>query len=201
MVSSSSDPLFRIIDNKSALDESAKVWAYSQIREGSHLDANVIISNQVYVGPGVKIGKNSKIQNNAMIYEPAMIGEGVFIGPGVILTNDHYPRAINPDMTQKLASDWSPVGVTIEDGAAIGAGSICVAPLLIGKWAVVAAGSVVVKNVKNFSLVAGVPARQIGWVGKYGIPLVQEDNGNYFCPETKEKYILNSDGEMNCVEE
>jgi serine acetyltransferase len=86
------------------------------------------------------------------------------------------------------------------EGAAIGAGSICVAPLLIGKWAVVAAGSVVIKNVKKFSLVAGVPARQIGWVGKYGRPLVQEDNGDYFCPETKEKYILNSEGEMNCVE-
>jgi UDP-2-acetamido-3-amino-2,3-dideoxy-glucuronate N-acetyltransferase len=197
----SSDPLFRIIDKKSDLDESVSVWAYSQIREGSHLNENVIISNQVYVGPGVEIGKNSKIQNNAMIYEPAIIGEGVFIGPGVILTNDHYPRAINPDMTQKLATDWSPVGVTIEDGAAVGAGSVCVAPLVIGQWAVIAAGSVVVKNVKKFSLVAGVPARQIGWVGKYGVPLVKEDECNYFCPETKEKYILNNDGDMNCVEE
>lgn len=201
MIMPSSDPLFRIIDEKSDVDETANVWAYSQIREGSHLNENVIISNQVYVGPGVRIGKNSKIQNNAMIYEPAVIGEGVFIGPGVILTNDHYPRAVNPDMTQKLATDWSPVGVTIEDGVAIGAGSVCVAPLVIGQWAVVAAGSVVIENVKKFSLVAGVPARQIGWVGKFGVPLVQEVDGSFLCPKTNEKYILSSSGEMSCGKE
>lgn len=195
------DPLYRIIDKKSDVDETASVWAYSQIREDSHLNENVIISNQVYVGPGVRIGRNSKIQNNAMIYEPAVIGEGVFIGPGVILTNDHFPRAVNPDMTQKLTSDWSPVGVTIEDGVAIGAGSVCVAPIVIGEWSVIAAGSVVVKNVKKFSLVAGVPARQIGWVGKFGVPLVQDEDGIFRCPKTNQEYVLSSTGEMSCVKE
>ena len=147
-----------------------------------------IIGRGVYVGSGVQIGQNCKIQNYALVYEPAALGNGVFIGPGVILTNDTYPRAINPDGSLKSADNWEAVGVTIKDGASIGARAVCVAPVTIGKWATVAAGAVVVKDVPDFALVAGVPARRLGWVGKAGVPLVQ-DGEHWKCPETGETYI------------
>ena len=83
------------------------------------------------------------MENFALVYEPARLGNGVFIGPAVVLTNDQYPRAVNPDLTLKDGSDWDAVGVTIGDGASIGAQSVCIAPVKIGAWALVAAGSVI----------------------------------------------------------
>lgn len=188
--------LFRIVDKSAKIHDSAKIWAFSQVRDKVQIHDNAIISNQVYIGSGVTVGKNCKIQNNAMIYEPAVIDDGVFIGPGVILTNDLYPRAINPDGSQKEASDWDSVGVKVRFGASIGAGSVCIAPIVIGEWAVVAAGSVVTKDVKSFALVAGVPARQIGWVGKLGIPLKQLSEREFICPNSDLKYSVNIDGEL-----
>jgi len=176
------------------LHSSSRVWAYSQIRENAVIGENVVISSYAYVGPGVKIEKNSKVQNSALVFDPAIIGEGVFIGPGVILTNDQYPRAINPDGTQKTSEDWKPTGVIVKMGASIGAGSVCVAPITIGKWAVVAAGSVVVKDVKDFSLVAGIPAKQIGWVGRLGVPLRMLNDTEFECPKSLERYLINHQG-------
>lgn len=192
-------PHINLISQDATLHNSSRVWAFSQIRENAVIGENVVISSHAYVDSGVSIGKNSKIQNNAMVFEPAVIGEGVFIGPGVILTNDQYPRAVNPDGTQKTSADWQSVGVKIQEGASIGAGSICVAPITIGKWAVVAAGSVVVRDVKDFSLVAGVPAKQVGWVGMHGVPLKIMSDGLYECPKSSEKYFVNLLGNLERV--
>jgi len=133
------------------------------------------------------MGDNCKIQNNALVYEPAILGDGVFIGPGATLTNDLFPRAINPNGGVKSATDWDSVGVVIDAGASIGAGAVCVAPVRVGSWAMVAAGAVVTKDVKSFSLVRGVPARHVGWVGRAGHPLVSAE-GLYRCPLTGEEY-------------
>lgn len=160
-----------IVDMTALLNDGAKVWHYAQIREGVVLGKNVIVGKGVYIGPKVYVGDNSKIQNGAMIYEPAKIHDGVFIGPGVIFTNDHYPRAINSNKTQKSAHDWEAVGVEVEEGASIGAGAICVAPVKIGRWAVVAAGAVVTKDVPPFTLVMGVPAREVCKVDHDGRPI------------------------------
>ena len=135
------------------------IWDYTQIRDGVTIGENCIIGRNVYIGPGVKIGANCKIQNNALIYEPSQIADGVFIGPGVILTNDRYPRAVNLDLSLKSSLDWELVGVNVEQGASIGAGAICIAPLNIGKWALIGAGSVVTKDVEELTLVLGNPAR------------------------------------------
>ena len=91
------------------------------MREDAVLGENCIVGRGAYIGTGVVMGDNCKVQNYALVYEPAHLGDGVFIGPAVVLTNDTYPRAINPDGTLKSAHDWEPVGVTIERGASIGA--------------------------------------------------------------------------------
>lgn len=167
----------------------AKVWHYAQVRENSILGENSIVGRGAYVGTGVEVGANCKIQNYALVYEPAKLANGVFIGPAVVLTNDHFPRAINADGTQKSAADWKPVGVTIQEGASIGANSTCIAPLTIGKWALVGAGSVVVRDVPDYALVVGSPAKRIGWVGTAGHPLISGGENNWICPVTAQRYI------------
>ncbi|APX03344.1 MULTISPECIES: acyltransferase [Arthrobacter] len=176
------------VSDQAILGEGTKIWHLAQVREQANLGANCIVGRGAYVGTGVQIGENTKIQNYALVYEPAKLGKGVFIGPAVVLTNDTYPRSVSPDGSLKSAHDWTPVGVTIEDGASIGARAVCVAPLTVGRWATVAAGAVVTKDVPAFALMAGVPARRLGWVGKAGEPLRQE--GDFWvCPATGAKYI------------
>lgn len=176
------------VSDQAILGDGTKVWHLAQVREQANLGENCIVGRGAYVGTGVQIGANTKIQNYALVYEPAKLGKGVFIGPAVVLTNDTYPRSVSPDGSLKSAHDWTPVGVTIEDGASIGARAVCVAPLTVGRWATVAAGAVVTKDVPAFALVAGVPARRLGWVGKAGEPLRQE-GGFWVCPATGAKYI------------
>lgn len=167
--------------------ERTKVWHLAQVREGAVLGADCIVGRGAYVGPGVEIGEGSKLQNYALVYEPARLARGVFIGPAAVLTNDEYPRAITPEGQLKSADDWDAVGVEIGEGASIGARAVCIAPVRVGAWALVAAGAVVTKDVPDFALVVGVPARRIGWVGRAGRPLAQEGE-DWVCPATGERY-------------
>lgn len=185
----------RIVDSAdvsahASIGNGSSIWHLAQVREGVKMGANCIVGRGAYIGTGVEMGDNCKVQNYALVYEPAKLADGVFIGPAVVLTNDTYPRAINADGTIKSAHDWEPVGVTIERGAAIGARATCVAPVTIGAWATVAAGAVVVKDVPSYALVAGVPARRIGWVGESGVPLVVgDDDMTWVCPSTGARYF------------
>ena len=149
-----------------------------------------MVGRGAYVGTGVQIGDNVKLQNYALVYEPAELGDGVFVGPAVVLTNDHNPRSVDPDGKQKRGGDWEAVGVKVAEGASLGARSVCVAPVRIGRWAMVAAGAVVTKDVPDFGLVVGVPARQIGWVGRSGVRLVgaRDEPGVWECPQTGALY-------------
>ncbi len=167
----------------------SSIWHLAQIREHAQIGRRCIVGRGAYIGTGVQMGDNCKVQNYALVYEPAVLGNGVFIGPAVVLTNDTYPRAITPGGQQKTADDWEPVGVQIAQGASIGARATCVAPVRIGAWATVAAGAVVVKDVPDFALVAGVPARRIGWVGRAGVPLTQSEPGIWVCATTGDRYI------------
>lgn len=176
------------------IGDGSTVWHLAQVRENARLGRRCIVGRGAYIGSGVVLGDYCKVQNHALVYEPARLGDGVFIGPAVVLTNDQYPRAINPDGTPKSAADWTPTGVTIERGASIGARAVCVAPVHIGQWATVAAGAVVVADVPNFALVVGVPARRVGWVGRAGIPLRDCGSGRWECPSTGAVY--QQDGEQ-----
>ena len=170
------------------LGDGTTVWELAQIREDATLGEGCVIGRGAYVGTGVRIGDRCKLQNYALVYEPATLGAGVFIGPAAVLTNDQHPRAVSPDGVLKAANDWHAVGVEIGDGASIGARAVCVAPVRVGAWALVAAGAVVTRDVPAYALVAGVPARRIGWVGRAGVRLAEGTAGAWTCPETGEMY-------------
>ena len=169
------------------IGDGSSIWHLAQVREGVSLGENCIVGRGAYIGTGVQIGNNVKIQNYALVYEPARVEDGAFIGPAAVLTNDHFPRSVNPDGSLKSGHDWEPVGVTVREGASIGARSVCVAPVTIGRWALVAAGATVVRDVPDFALVVGSPARRIGWVGRAGVPLEQsaDDQGLLGVPDAR----------------
>lgn len=169
------------------IGDGTSVWHLAQVREDVVMGEGCVVGRGAYIGTGVQMGDHCKVQNYALVYEPAKLGDGVFIGPAVVLTNDTYPRAVNPDGSLKSADDWHAVGVTIGDGASIGARAVCVAPVTIGAWATVAAGAVVTRDVPDHAIVMGVPARQVGWVGKAGVPLRQE-GVTWVCPQTGTVY-------------
>jgi len=181
------------VDDRARLGPRTRVWHLAQVREDAVVGADCNIGRGAYIGPGVVLGDACKVQNYALVYEPAVLGDGVFVGPAAVFTNDEFPRAANPDGTPKGADDWDAVGVTVERGASIGARSVCIAPVRIGAWALVAAGAVVTRDVPAHALVAGVPARRVGWVGRTGRPL-SADGDQWVCPDTGERYAADGDG-------
>jgi len=185
------------IDEGAQVDNTANVWHLAHIRSSAVVGAETIIGRAAYVGSGVVIGRRCKVQNLAQIFEPAVLEDGVFVGPGAILTNDRRPRAVNPDGSLKSTSDWEPVGVFVENGASIGAGAICVAPIRVGRWAMIAAGAVLVSDAKSYGLYMGAPARQVGWVGPAGDRLVESGQDSFRCPSTGQRFLLSEEGLLN----
>lgn len=178
------------VDPTASIGAGTRVWQLAQVREHAEVGRRCIIGRGAYVDAQVRIGDDCKLQNLALVYQPAVLGNGVFIGPAACLTNDRNPRAVTPDGVRKNASDWEPVGVTCLDGASVGARAVCVAPVTIGRWSMVAAGAVVTRNVADFALVAGNPATRIGWVGRAGVRLTGgHESGEWTCPRTGELYL------------
>lgn len=138
------------VSSKSKIGENTVIWNNAQVREKAMIGKNCVISKDVYIDKNVKIGNNCKIQNSSQIYDGVVIKNNVFIGPGVIFTNDYFPRADN--------KSWKIKKTLINFGASIGANSTILCGVKIGKRAMVAAGSVVTKDIKDFELYAGNPA-------------------------------------------
>lgn len=180
------------VDDRATLGAGVTVWHLAQVREGADVGADTTVGRGAYVDAGVVVGRACKIQNHALVYAPAQLAEGVFIGPAAVLTNDSYPRAITPDGELKQGGDWQATGVTVDYGAAVGAGAVVLAGVSVGAWATIAAGAVVTRSVPAYALAAGVPAKRVGWVGPAGRPL--EPEGQEWCCPVEGRRFKEADG-------
>jgi acetyltransferase-like isoleucine patch superfamily enzyme len=172
------------------------IWNQAQVREGARIGPGCVIGKNVYVDVGVVVGANVKIQNNASLFHGVTVEDGVFIGPHVCFTNDRLPRAVNPDGSRKTDDDWEVSPILVRRGAAVGANSTILAGISIGRWALVGSGAVVTRDVADYELVVGNPARRIGSACRCGQPLPDDPDGTAFsgaCPRCGEPFPPRSD--------
>lgn len=156
------------VSGKAKIGAGTKIWNNAQVREQATIGKECIIGKNAYIDAGVAIGNRVKIGNNVSVFRGSVVGDGAFLGPHCCLTNDKYPRAVNPDGSLKMEKDWKVSGVTVKDGASIGAGAILLPGITVGEWAMVGSGAVVTKDVPAFGLVYGNPAKLYGNVSKSG---------------------------------
>jgi acetyltransferase-like isoleucine patch superfamily enzyme len=172
-----------IVENEVSIGAGTKIWHYAHLRRGAVVGRECVIAKGVYIDAGVRVGSRVKIQNNASLYQGVEILDGVFIGPHVCFTNDKFPRAVNPDLSLKSSSDWVVSTTRVDVGASLGANTTIIAGITIGTWSLVAAGSVVTKNVPPYALVQGNPARICGIVSPDGKILSRQYRpGSYSIP-------------------
>jgi acetyltransferase-like isoleucine patch superfamily enzyme len=154
------------------------VWNRAVLRNGASLGADCVIGRDAFIDEGVQIGDKVKVQNGALVYHGVSVGNGVFIGPGAILTNDRYPRAVTATGELARAEDWTVSPIELRDGCSIGAGAVVVAGVVVGRFATVGAGAIVTHDVPDYALVAGNPARRLGWVCACGTRLADSTGAN-----------------------
>jgi UDP-2-acetamido-3-amino-2,3-dideoxy-glucuronate N-acetyltransferase len=174
-----------------------KIWNEAQIRERAVVGEECILGKGVYVDRDVVVGDRVKIGNRASLYKGLEVEDGVFIGPHVCFTNDKLPRAVNPSGQLISESEFDLVPTSVRSGASIGAGSVVVAGVTIGRWAMVGAGSLVTRDIPDFALVMGQPARLRGWVcvcGRSLQPAGPDDN--WGCAACGRAYVLSENDQM-----
>ena len=152
------------VSPEAAIGAGTRVWHQAQIRQGARIGDDCIIGKGVYIDFDVVIGHRCKLQNGVYVYHGATLEDGIFLGPGVMLLNDKHPRAVNPDGTLKTDADWQVSPTHVGRGAGVGGGVVVLPGVTIGKWAIIGAGSVVTRNVPDFGLAYGNPARLVGFV-------------------------------------
>lgn len=155
------------IEENTKIGNGVKIWDYAHIRKGAYIGSNTIIARGVQIDTGVHVGKGCKIQNGVSVYTGVTLKDMVFVGPFAVFTNDLNPRAFN--------KDWKIIPTVVHTGASIGANATIVCGNDIGEYSMVAAGSVVTKPVLAYELVAGIPAKHMGWVNKLGIVISREE--------------------------
>lgn len=170
------------------------IWHRAQVRTGARIGAECVVGRDVFIDESVSIGDRVKIQNLALVYHGVTVEDGVFIGPNAILTNDRYPRAITATGDLARADDWTVSPITLRHGCSVGAGAVVVAGVDVGRFATVGAGAVVTRSVPAHALVAGSPARRIGWVCACGARLL--DANGHPAPAEIERYAIHP--ELHC---
>jgi UDP-2-acetamido-3-amino-2,3-dideoxy-glucuronate N-acetyltransferase len=171
-----------IVDDGARLGDDCRVWHFAHICAGARIGRGCSFGQGVYVGNDVRIGDHVKIQNHVSVYDAVTLEDEVFCGPSMVFTNVHNPRAA---VTRK--SEYRPT--LVKRGASLGANCTIVCGTTIGRHAFVGAGAVVSRDVPDFALVVGVPARRIGWISRHGERLAFVD-GVAACPATGERYVL-----------
>lgn len=153
-----------VVDPAAQIGPGTRIWHWTQVREGVIIGTESIIGKGCYLDAGVQIGSRVKLQSNISVFHGVTIEDGVFVGPHVCFTNDKAPRAINPDGSLKGSTDWTVSSTLIRYGASLGANATIVCGLSVGRFAMVAAGAVVTRDVPDYGLVLGNPARLVGYV-------------------------------------
>lgn len=172
-----------VVDDGCEIGEGTKIWHFSHIMPGCRIGRNCNIGQNVVVSPEVVLGNNAKVQNNVSIYTGVICEDDVFLGPSMVFTNVANPRSSINRRGQYTKT-------TVKHGATIGANATIVCGHDIGRFAFIGAGAVVTKNVADYELVMGNPARHAGWMSEYGHKLSFDKKGIAVCPESKETYRL-----------
>jgi len=171
------------VDPGAKIGKGTKIWHFCHIMAGAEIGENCTLGQNVFVAKNVKIGNNVKIQNNVSIYEGVVLEDYVFCGPSCVFTNIKTPRSAFP---RNCSKHYLPT--IVKYGATIGANATIICGVTIGEWAFVAAGAVVTKDVPPYALVAGVPARIIGWACRCGLP-IRFKNGEAVCSSCGRSYV------------
>jgi UDP-2-acetamido-3-amino-2,3-dideoxy-glucuronate N-acetyltransferase len=172
-----------VVDDGCEIGDGTKIWHFSHIMSNCKIGENCNIGQNVVVSPEVVLGKNVKVQNNVSIYTGVICEDDVFLGPSMVFTNVTNPRSGVNRRGQYTKT-------IVRKGASIGANATIVCGHDIGKFAFIGAGAVITKEVKDYALVVGNPAKQIGWMSEYGHRLSFDENGIAICPESNDKYKL-----------
>lgn len=174
-----------IVDEGAQIGEGTRIWHWVHISSQAVIGSKCSFGQNVFVGNNVKIGNNVKVQNNVSIYDNVFIEDDVFCGPSMVFTNVYNPRS---EVSRK--DEYR--DTVVKKGVTIGANATIVCGVTLGEYSFIAAGAVVNRNVKPFALMAGVPAKQIGWMSKSGmkIPLALSGTGDWFCSKFDERYHL-----------
>jgi len=172
-----------IVDEGCEIGEGTKIWHFSHLMTGCKLGRNCNLGQNVVVSPEVVLGNNVKVQNNVSIYTGVVCEDDVFLGPSMVFTNVMNPRSAVNRRGQYTKT-------IVKHGASIGANATIICGHDIGKFAFIGAGAVVTKEVNDYALVVGNPARQIGWMSEYGHRLAFDAAGKATCPESGELYLL-----------
>ncbi|HFQ5220657.1 TPA: acyltransferase [Vibrio vulnificus] len=174
-----------IVDDGASIGEGSRVWHWVHVCSGAKIGSGVSLGQNVFVGNKVTIGDQCKIQNNVSVYDNVHLEDDVFCGPSMVFTNVYNPRSFIERKTEYRDT-------LVKRGATLGANSTIVCGVTIGEYSLVGAGAVINKDVKPFALMVGVPAKQIGWISKYGeqLDLPLEGNGTATCEHTGEQYQL-----------
>lgn len=171
-----------------------KIWHFSHVMSGARIGERCSFGQNCVVSPGVVIGSNVKVQNNVSIYEGTVIEDDVFLGPSCVLTNVTNPRS---QVLRRALYEQT----LLRRGCSVGANATVVCGITIGRYAFVAAGAVVVKDVPDYALMVGVPARQKGWMSRHGHLLGNADGaGVMACPESGLRYQLCDEGTLRCLD-
>ena len=175
------------IDEGAIIGKNAKIWHYTHVCSGARIGDNVSLGQNVFIANDVIIGDNCKIQNNVSIYDNVILSDDVFCGPSMVFTN-----VINPRAAISRKNEFQKT--LVKRGATLGANCTIICGIEIGSYAFVGAGALVNKNVKDFSLMLGVPAKHSGWMSAYGnrLDLPNEGTSSTICHNTGIKYILNN---------